>query len=220
MRRVGIFVGLCVSACGIALWLWTRATAAPTKPEIDVHVLPRSASGRNDGPLRADIVALDQEVRRLRAEVGRAHARIDDEDSRVAASVSKDDSTVSKDESEDDNTLRTKEASEAARHAQLADLQAQFASEPINARWSQNAVSTIRDAAQKAGIALSRILEIDCRSHGCRVELLDESSNARQAGQALMPFVRESGGMFPRVTADHYTRPDQQSSYVLYMGPL
>jgi flagellar biosynthesis/type III secretory pathway protein FliH len=98
---------------------------------------------------------------------------------------------------------------------QVVRAQQQFASEQVDPGWSSAQRATIQGLANKNEGIRSALRGAECRSHTCRVELVDTA--AANLGETLPTFLSEMGAALPRVTAERTTSADGTSSYVLYM---
>lgn len=100
--------------------------------------------------------------------------------------------------------------------ALLAQAEEQFATEPYDATWSSGRSASIQELAGRNQELRGALRSAECRSHTCRIELLDDVAANLSAN--LPAFLSELAPSLPSVTTDRITGPDGTSSYVLYLA--
>jgi len=211
-RSLGVVVSIAVVlAVGIALT--HRTSGPPASPAIYVSDAPpaletevpaletevpglgteageeaRAAApvAGSDSPaetLRSDIAALREEVALLRAQVT-VFERWRHAQRRTT--------TGERPGSEADpaQALRTDPAARAAidreRQQQLATIEAGFRREPADPRWATDTEGVVQVALARDTIVQNTLLDLECRSQTCRVELADDNTGELAKGIPLV----------------------------------
>jgi uncharacterized small protein (DUF1192 family) len=157
----------------------------------------------------ASVAALLSEVASLRREIEALKA----ENSRLAQGNA---AGEHRKETPPLNPAEAKEDSKNKLMEMLAQTQERFLREPSDAYWSSAKKASIRALADKSESLRHAIRNVDCRSHTCRVELIDDA--AAKLGENLSFFQSELATTLPNVTTDWEKAPDGTGTYILYMS--
>lgn len=164
----------------------------------------RAASAdRESAVLRRDVRLVSDEVAMLRKQLAESQA--------AEKPASKPESTES--------TLPTPEAlaeQERQWHEHMAEVDAQFQSEPQDLGWSATTSATIRDTLQADDSSRGTVRSIECRSKSCKIEILDDGSG--KVSQSLPIIMAQLGDTLPMSQADHAALGDGRVLMTLYMS--
>jgi hypothetical protein len=240
-RSLGVVVSIAVVlAVGIALT--HRTSGPPASPAIYVSDAPpaletevpaletevpglgteageeaRAAApvAGSDSPaetLRSDIAALREEVALLRAQVT-VFERWRHAQRRTT--------TGERPGSEADpaQALRTDPAARAAidreRQQQLAVIEAGFRREPADPQWATDTEGAVQVALAHDNIVQNTLLDLECRSQTCRVELADD--NTGELAKGIPIFLLQLGSTLPNARMNSGVDGAGGKTMILYL---
>ena len=160
-----------------------------------------------------DMVALRKEVALLRREVSAVQRQIHEQ--RQAATVVA--LEREEDPAKDPRTeLATRAAAERVRQQQMAVLEANFRHEPTDSRWSSEAVGAVQAALASDDTVQNLLLDLDCRSHTCRVELAEDDTG--ELAKVLPLILQQLAQTLPNGTASYVDAGDGSKAMILYLS--
>lgn len=93
-----------------------------------------------------------------------------------------------------------------------------YAREPADQAWAAQTSELIHAKAQGSQWLRSAVRGVECRSHSCRVELVDDGSGNVAKGVPI--FVNQLGTALPLAQADHGQDDSGQKTVTLYFTQL
>jgi hypothetical protein len=167
-----------------------------------------------DGDLKEDLTALGKEVARLRADVAALRVDMQTQQSKF--------STSSKNPAPDTDTAKDKQAIIDMRAKEDEQIQKQgevletgFRQQTTDPNWSAKAKSLIQDALANDKVASKDIIDIECRTNMCKVELANDGNN--QAPK-IAEFPMKISQELPNIMVNQTTESDGSSTTVLYLS--
>ncbi|MES2353484.1 MAG: hypothetical protein V4568_03605 [Pseudomonadota bacterium] len=160
-----------------------------------------------------DLTALREEVAVLRAEVSMLRRRIPTQGQ--AQAETEDTPAMTAEKNARTDPLARAEA-EKAHQKQMAGVEAAFRNEPNDSKWSSRAASTLQDALTGDDAARANMRNVECRSHTCRVEIIDDGSG--QLAKSMPLIAQRVAQTFPTMTANQIDQGNGTSTTVLYMS--
>jgi hypothetical protein len=98
----------------------------------------------------------------------------------------------------------------------LAGVEAAFRAEATDPSWSSASASAVQAALVATSELRPLARAVDCRSHTCRVEIVDDGSG--KLGKLLPVFAQQIGHELPSITADRVVNGRGAATMVLYMS--
>jgi hypothetical protein len=107
---------------------------------------------------------------------------------------------------------------EAARQqqAEMEAVDTAFSRQAVDPTWSATTASTIREVLSSDEVGGIQAENIDCRSTGCRIALLDDGSG--RLSRSLPIVGLQLAGQFSSMTANTIPQGNGSSTLVLYMS--
>ena len=221
MRKptIALMTGLVILVGGSGLTIFQRdhnarhgarknadSTIAEEDPSAFRNIEQPSSQTVNVAALWGEVISLRHDLEALKAE--RSHLTPSNKTDQQEAETPPSTQDKRQDERNDVKGRKVK--------ALLAKAEEQFANEPSDATWSSARKAGFRELSDKNDGIKNALRSVECRSHTCRVELLDDA--AANLSENLPLFFSEFAATMPNVMADRVTSPDGTASYVLYLS--
>jgi hypothetical protein len=104
---------------------------------------------------------------------------------------------------------------EAARRAEIQQVETDFENQPRDSRWATTATTAIQEGLRTDDALSSAHTKVDCRSRSCRVELVEDAPG--KLSESLRPLLSRLGGTFPASTLDYENEAGGQRKIVVYL---
>jgi hypothetical protein len=165
-----------------------------------------------DGDLKENLTALGKEVARLRADVLALRAGLQAQQSKLARSSKH----SVQDQAKDIQTLTKMRAKEEERIQEQGEvLEAGFRGQTTDPNWSAKTKKLIQNALASDKVAVKDIIDVECRSSMCRVELANEGTN--QAPK-IAEFPMKISEELPNIMVNQTDESDGSSTTILYLS--
>lgn len=178
-----------------------QGAAAPEAREEQGALVERSEAGQREiSEIKAEIARLQYQLAVLRQQPSSNEPKIRSPETERGS----DDAVV-------------KDPSEKARMAykeRMEAFESSFHTEPQDSGWSSNSLSAVHEALDKDEALRAAVLDLDCRSSLCRLELSDNGADSMSGSIASM--ARKLLRVFPSIVGDRVD-VGGKSTLVYYM---
>ncbi|MEE9397883.1 MAG: hypothetical protein V3V31_12810 [Methylococcales bacterium] len=169
---------------------------------------------RNDGA-KLNSPQFNRELSDLRQRLKKLNQVVSEQSSELASLRTKIDNMEDPEmDGEKDYSGITKSEEKAMQR--IALLEENVRSEPVDNNWTPQAEDAIHRALSDAELGGTAIINVDCRSTLCRMEIAHDNSQALLAFQDT--FFSQVSGLLPGVLMDHIERENGTTETVVYLA--
>ena len=211
-HRFFMLMALGGSSCGL---VYLRARTAISEPATE-HPVEQLVAGAVT-PEARELAELQREMARLRVQVWNQGQRLTADPAKV---VAYDPATtqVPDPSPAQDPRINPEARAEQERqyHEYMAGVEGAFRNEVRDLQWSSATSSVVRAAITGDDDLRTLARDMECRSHTCRVEIVDDGSG--KLDKVLPAFTQQVGQDLPSLAADHVEDAGGGKIIVLYMS--
>jgi len=211
-HRFFMLMALGGSSCGLVYLLARTAISEPATE----HPVEQLVAGAVT-PEARELAELQREMARLRVQVWNQGQRLTADPAKV---VAYDPATT---QAPDPSTAQDPRINPEARaeqerqyHEYMAGVEDAFRNEVRDLQWSSATSSVVRAAITGDDDLRTLARDMECRSHTCRVEIVDDGSG--KLDKVLPAFTQQVGQDLPSLVADHVEDAGGGKMIVLYMS--